>query len=100
MTGYHKRYVKKTFPTIADWDLIDNDVESENTAYPKMVKVTSPEFTKADASMVSMFVGSQEEVITTILKREAALLKMSELSETANRMFNLLCDTTYHCDEE
>lgn len=56
LSGYHKRYIKKHFPTISDLRLVDNDIDTKSESFPKVVEVDSIEFKNVNAKGVTIFV--------------------------------------------
>ena len=53
--SYHMKMVKKQCDKIASWEIVDNDINPNDEDIPKMIKLTSVEFSEVDADFVSVF---------------------------------------------
>ena len=85
--SYHMKTIKKQCDKIKSWEIIDNDVNPNDKAFPKIVKLTSVPFDEVDADYVSTFAKAQEQVLTEIIKAEAASFRIEHAKSVANNMF-------------
>jgi hypothetical protein len=93
--SYHMKMIKKQCDKIASWEICDNDINPNDEAFPKMIKLTSVEFSEVDADFVSVFANSQEHLLTEIVKAEAAGFRIEQASNIANEMFKNMLDTNF-----
>lgn len=93
--SYHMKMIKKQCDKIASWEICDNDVNPNDEAFPKMIKLTSVEFSEVDADFVSVFANSQEHLLTEIVKAEAAGFRIEQASNIANEVFKNMLDTNF-----
>lgn len=93
--SYHMEMIKKQCDKIASWELIDNDINPNDEAFPKMIKLTSVEFSEVDADFVSIFANSQQRLLTEIVKAEAASFRIEQASNIANEVFKNMLDTNF-----
>lgn len=87
ISGYHKRYIKKHFPTISDWRLVDNNIDTTSESFPKVVEVDSIEFKDVNAKGVTIFVDAQECLVKEILAREIAISNIEKASALTQKRF-------------
>lgn len=93
--SYHMKMIKKQCDKIASWEIIDNDINPNDEAFPKMIKLTSVEFNEVDADFVSTFANSQQHLLTEIVKAEAAGFRIEQASNIANEVFKNMLDTNF-----
>lgn len=93
--SYHMKMIKKQCDKIASWELIDNDINPNDEAFPKMIKLTSVEFSEVDADFVSIFANSQQRLLTEIVKAETASFRIEQASNIANEVFKNMLDTNF-----
>lgn len=85
--SYHMKTIKKQCDKIESWEIIDNDVNPNDKAFPKIIKLTSVPFDEVDADYVSVFAKAQEQVLTEIIKAEAASFRIEYAKNAANNVF-------------
>ena len=85
--SYHIKTIKKQCDKIESWEIIDNDINPNDKAFPKIVKLTSIPFDEVDADYVSAFAKAQEQVLTEIIKAEAASFRIEYAKSVSNNVF-------------
>lgn len=93
--SYHMKMIKKQCDKIASWEICDNDINPNDEAFPKIIKLTSVEFKEADADFVSVFANSQKYLLTEIVKAEVADFRIEQASNIANETFKNMLDTNF-----
>lgn len=93
--SYHMKMIKKRCDKIASWELIDNDINPNDKAFPKIIKLTSVEFSEVDADFVSIFANLQQRLLTEIIKDEAASFRIEQALNIANEAFKNMLDTNF-----
>lgn len=93
--SYHMKMIKKQCDKIASWELIDNDINPNDKAFPKIIKLTSVEFSEVDADFVSIFANLQKRLLTEIVKEEAASFRIEQALNIANEVFKNMLDTNF-----
>lgn len=86
-SSYHMKMIKKQCDKIASWEIIENDVNPNDKEFPKIVKLTSIPFDEVDADYVSAFAKAQEQVLTEIIKAEAASFRIEYAKSVSNDVF-------------
>ena len=97
--SYHMKMIKKQCDKIASWEFIDNDITPGDEEFPKVIKLTSVPFDEVDADFVSAFANSQEQVLTEIVKAEAASFRIEQASNLINEVFKNMLDTSFGSKE-
>lgn len=93
--SYHMKMIKKQCDKIASWEIVDNDINPNDEAFPKIIKLTSVEFSEVDADFVSVFANSQERLLTEIIKAETAGFRIEQASNIVNEAFKNMLDTNF-----
>lgn len=93
--SYHMKMIKKQCDKIATWELVDNDINPKDEEFPKIVKLTSVPFSEVDADFVSAFASVQQQVLTEIVKAEAASFRIEQASNITNEVFKNMLDTNF-----
>lgn len=93
--SYYMKTIKKKCDKIASWEVVDNDIVSEDEEFPKIIKATSVPFNEVDANCVSTFANVQEKVVSEILEAEAANLKVEKVTGMLNFAFVVMLDTSF-----
>lgn len=94
-SSYHMKTIKKKCDKIESWEILDNDIVSEDKKFPKIIKVTSVPFDEVDANCVSTFAKAQEKVVAEILEAEAADLKIERVTSSLSFAFIAMLDTSF-----
>ena len=79
--------IKKQCDKIESWEIIDNDVNPNDKAFPKIIRLTSIPFDEVDADYVSTFAKAQERVLIEIIKAEAASFRIEHAKNITNDVF-------------
>lgn len=85
--SYHMKTIKKQCDKIESWEIIDNDVNPNDKAFPKIIRLTSIPFDEVDADYVSTFAKAQERVLIEIIKAEAASFRIEHAKNITNDVF-------------
>lgn len=93
--SYHMKTIKKQCDKIASWEVADNDITPGDEEFPKVVKLTSVPFDNVDADYVSAFASAQQDVLTEIVKAEAAGFRIEKASNITNEVFKVMLDTSF-----
>ena len=93
--SYHMKTIKKQCDKIASWEVVDNDIIPGDEEFPKVVKLTSVPFDNVDADYVSAFASAQQDVLTEIVKAEAASFRIEKASNITNEAFKAMLDTSF-----
>ena len=93
--SYHMKTIKKQCDKIASWEVVDNDIIPGDEEFPKVVKLTSVPFDNVDADYVSAFASAQQDVLTEIVKAEAASIRIEKASNITNEVFKAMLDTSF-----
>ena len=93
--SYHMKTIKKQCDKIASLEVIDNDITPGDEEFPKVVKLTSVPFDNVDADYVSAFASVQQDVLTEIVKAEAASIRIEKASNVTNEVFKVMLDTSF-----
>ena len=93
--SYHMKTIKKQCDKIASWEVVDNDIIPGDEEFPKVVKLTSVPFDNVDADYVSAFASAQQDVLTEIVKAEAASIRIEKTSNITNEVFKAMLDTSF-----
>lgn len=93
--SYHMKMIKKQCDKIESWELADNDINSKDEEFPKIIKLTSIPFSEVDADFVSAFAASQQKVLEEIVKAEAASFRIEQASNITNEVFKNMLDTNF-----
>lgn len=94
-SSYHMKMIKKKCDKIENWEILDNDIVSDDEKFPKIIKATSVPFNEVDANCVSTFANVQEKVVSEILEAEAANLKIEKVTGMLNFAFVEMLDTSF-----
>lgn len=97
-SSYHSKNITKTTPSIAKWELVDNEIDKDSQEFPKIVKVTSVVFRDADIDYVHKFAECQEEITVNILNKESADLELAELSKLSMGVYGKMVNPENHID--
>lgn len=97
--SYYIQTITEDCDKIASCEVCDNDIDTCNEKYPKMVKITSVPFDEVDADCVSAFAKTQQNLLTEVLEAEAANLKIERASDFTNRVFKTMLDTSFESPE-
>lgn len=96
--SYHSKNITKTTPSIAKWELVDNEIDKDSKEFPKMMKVTSVVFRDADIEYVHKFAECQEEITLNILNKESADLELKGLSDLSMNVYGKMVNPENHKD--
>lgn len=89
------KMIKKQCDKIATWELVNNDINPKDEEFPKIIKLTSVPFSEVDADFVSAFASAQQQVLTEIVKAEAASFRIEQASNITNEVFKNMLDTNF-----
>lgn len=99
-SSYHMKTIKKKCDKIESWEILDNDIVSDDGKFPKIIQATSVPFDEVDANCVSTFAKAQEKVVAEILEAEAADLKIERVTSSLSFAFIAMLDTSFTPEDD